>query len=161
MIFNPETSPQSKLWWNSVEAAAPSFGVEAIARPVHSISDLERVMTELSRQSNCGLIFPTDSFTLSHRELITELAARYRLQAIYPNREFVDAGGLMRYGYIDADQFRQAAFYVDRILKGAKAADLPIQQSTRYELVISLKAARALGIELPLGLLMRADEVIE
>ena len=161
MIFNPETSPQSKLWWNSVEAAAPSFGVEAIARPVHNISDLERVMTELSRQSNCGLIFPTDSFTLSHRELITELAARYRLPAIYPNREFVDAGGLMRYGYIDADQFRQAAFYVDRILKGAKAADLPIQQSTRYELVISLKAARALGIELPLGLLMRADEVIE
>jgi putative ABC transport system substrate-binding protein len=161
VIFNPETSPQSKLWLSSIEAAAPSFGVQPMVRPVHDTADIEHVIADFSRQPNCGLIFPTDSFTLSHRGLIAELAARYRLPAIYPNREFVEAGGLMRYGSIDADQFRQAAIYVDRIFKGMKAADLPIQQATKFELVISLKAARALGIELPLSLLMRADEVIE
>ena len=161
VIFNPETSPQSKLWLSSIEAGAQSLGVEVRAPPVYDTADIERVIADFSRQPNSGLIFPTDSFTLSRAGLIAELAARYRLPAIYPNREFVEAGGLMRYGYIDTDHFRQAAIYVDRILKGMKPADLPIQQATKFELVISLKAARALGVELPLSLLMRADEVIE
>jgi len=161
VIFNPDTSPQSKLWLSSIEAGAQSLGVKVIASPVYDTADIERVIADFSRQPNSGLIFPTDSFTLSRAGVIAELAARYRLPAIYPNREFVEAGGLMRYGYIDTEHFRQAAIYVDRILKGMKPADLPIQQATKFELVISLKAARALGVELPLSLLMRADEVIE
>ena len=162
VMFNPDTSPQSRFFVSSVEAAAPSFGVHATAVPVRDTADIEPAIVGFSRQPNGGLIFPTDTFTFLRRNLIVDLAARYRLPAIYAYREFTEAGGLMRYSADDYhDQFRQAASYVDRILKGAKPGDLPIQQPTKYALSINLKAARALGIDVPMGLLLRTDEVIE
>jgi len=162
VMFNPDTSPQSKFFVSSVESAVPSFGVQAIAAPVRDSADIEPAIADFAHQPNGGLIFPTDSFTLLRRQLIVDLAARYRLPAIYAFREFVEAGGLMRYGETQhTDQFRQASFYVDRILKGEKPGDLPIQQPTKYALSINLKAARSLGIELPMALMLRADEVIE
>jgi putative tryptophan/tyrosine transport system substrate-binding protein len=161
IIFNPDVSIQSKLFLRSVEAAAPSFGVEVTAAPVRSTDDIESAIAGLSRQSNAGLIIPPDGFLTVRRQLVVELAARYRLPAIYPQYEYVIAGGLIYYGTDFNDQFRQAAIYVDRILKGGKPADLPIQQPTKFKLVINLKAARALGIELPIGLMLLADEVIE
>jgi putative ABC transport system substrate-binding protein len=162
VMFNPDASPQSKFFVSSVESAAASFGVQAIAAPVREAADIEPAIAGFARQPNGGLIFPTDSFTFLRRQLVVDLAARYRLPAIYAFREFVEAGGLMRYGDAQlTDQFRQASSYVDRILKGEKPGDLPIQQPTKYALSINLKAARALGIELPMGLMLRADEVIE
>jgi len=161
VVFNPDTSPQSKLFISSIEAAAPSLGVEAIATPVRETADIEAAMDRFSRQPNGGLIFPSDSFTLMRSEVINELAARYRLPAVYALSGFVTNGGLMSYGPDYVDQYRQAAFYVDRILKGGKPGDLPVQEPTKFSLIINGKAAKALNIDIPLGLLMRADEVIE
>jgi putative ABC transport system substrate-binding protein len=163
LVFNPQTSPQSKFFLSSVEAAAPTFGVSVVAAPVHGVAQIEPAIQNFSRQPNGGLIFPTDSFTAVHRKLIVQVAAKYRVPAIYASVDFVRDGGLMRYG-MDIeypDQFRQAASYVDRILKGAKAGDLPVQTTTKYSLVINLKAAKALGIELPMSLMLSANEVIE
>jgi putative ABC transport system substrate-binding protein len=161
VMFNPEASPQSKLFMGSIEAVAPSFGAEAIAVIVRDVAEIEPAIAGIARKPNAGLIVLPSTFTSLRRQLIVDLAARYRLPAIYAEREFVEAGGLMRYGFIDSEFFRQAAIYVDRILRGAQPADLPIQQPTKFELVINVTAARALGIELPMGLMLRADEVIE
>lgn len=161
VIFNPDTSPQSKLFMRSIETVAPSFGVEAIETPVHETADIEAAIDQFSRQPNGGLIFPSDSFTGIRSEGIVKLATHYRLPSIYAFASFVTSGGLMFYAPDYVDQFRQAAFYVDRILKGGKPGDLPVQEPTKYSLVISAKAAKALNIEIPLSLLMRADEVIE
>jgi putative ABC transport system substrate-binding protein len=161
IIFNPDTSPQSKLFMSSIEAVAPSLGVEAIATPVHETADIEAVIDRFSRQPNGGLIFPSDSFTLMRNEAIVELAARYRLPSVYALAGYVKNGGLMSYGPDFVDQYRQAAFYVDRILKGGKPGDLPVQEPTKFSLIINTKAAKALNIEIPLSLLIRADEVIE
>jgi putative ABC transport system substrate-binding protein len=161
VVFNPDTSPQSKLFMNSIEAAAPSLGVEAIATPVHETADIEAAMDRFSRQPNGGLIFPTDSFTVMRSEGIVKLATRYRLPSVYALAGFVRNGGLMSYGPDYVDQYRQAAFYVDRILKGGKPGDMPVQEPTKFSLIINVKAAKALDIEVPLGLLIRADEVIE
>jgi putative ABC transport system substrate-binding protein len=161
VVFNPDTSPQSKLFMSSIEAAAPSLGVEAIATPVHETADIEAAMDRFSRQPNGGLIFPTDSFTVMRSEGITELATRYRLPSVYALAGFVRNGGLMSYGPDYVDQYRQAAFYVDRILKGGNPGDMPVQEPTKFSLIINVKAAKALDIEVPLGLLIRADEVIE
>jgi len=160
VIFNPETSPQSKFFLRSVEAAAPSFGVQIMTAPVHKTADIEPAMGGFSG-ANSALIFPTDSFIALRRDLIVQLAAQYRLPAIYPLRAFVTAGGLMRYGIDYDDHYRQAASYVDRILKGAKPGDLPIQQPTKFSLIINLKAAKGLNLTVPPNLLARADEVIE
>ena len=160
VIFNPEISPQSKFFLRSVEAAAPSFGVQIMTAPVHKTADIEPAVGGFSG-ANSALIFPTDSFIALRRDLIVQLAAQYRLPAIYPLREFVTAGGLMRYGIDYDDHYRQAASYVDRILKGAKPGDLPIQQPTKFSLIINLKAAKGLGLTVPPNLLARADEVIE
>jgi putative tryptophan/tyrosine transport system substrate-binding protein len=161
VIFNPDTSPQSKLFVRSAEAAAPSFGVNIIETSVRHIADLKPAIANLVQQSNGGLVFPTDSFTTGHAELIVELAARYRLPAIYARPEFMMAGGLMRYSIDYIEQYQQAAAYIDRILKGAKPGDLPVQQPMKYIFAINLKTAKALGLEMPVRLQQMADEVVE
>jgi len=161
LLFNPDTSPQSKFYMESVAAAAPTMGVEAVAAPVRREDEIEPRIAEVARRPNAGLILGNDQFLTTRRDQVVRLAARLRLPAIYAQREFVEAGGLMRYGSFTAEQWRGAAIYADRILKGAKPGDLPVQQPTKFELVINAKAARELGLELPMGLMLRADEVIE
>jgi ABC-type uncharacterized transport system substrate-binding protein len=160
-LFNPATAAYLEYYMNPFKAAAPSFGVEAIAAPVHDRSELESVFATQAREPNGSLIVMPDSFLNAHRVEITSLAARYRLPAVYPYRLYTKVGGLLSYGNDVFDNYRRAAGYVDRILKGEKPADLPVQAPTKYELVISLKTAKALGLEVPPTLLARADEVIE
>ena len=135
--------------------------MEAIAAPVRNRSELETVIAAQAREPNSGLIVMPDSFTDTHRVEVTSLTARYGLPAVYPFRFFAEIGGLLSYGVDRTDNFRRAATYVDRILNGEKPAELPVQAPTKYELVINLKTARAIGIEIPPTLLARADEVIE
>jgi putative ABC transport system substrate-binding protein len=146
----------------AIQTAAPSFGVELTPVGVHDAEEIERGITEFARGSNGGLIVvgPPSSMQL-HRGLIATLAARYRLPAVYASLTFATAGALISYGPDPIDQYRSAAGYVDRILKGEKPADLPVQAPTKYELVINLKTAKALGLTVPSQLLARADEVIE
>jgi ABC-type uncharacterized transport system substrate-binding protein len=161
MLFDPAVATFSEYWLKPFKAAAPSFAVEAIAAPVRDKSELESAVAALARESNGGFAVMPDSFTDAHRVEITSLAARYRLPAIYPYRFFTVLGGLMSYGIDLTDNFRRAATYVDRILKGEKPTDLPVQAPTKYELAINLKTAKALGLNVPHSLLARADEVIE
>jgi putative tryptophan/tyrosine transport system substrate-binding protein len=146
--------------FGAVQASASSLGVEVSPANVRDAGEIEHAITAFARVSNGGLIVTGGSAT-PHRELIITLAARHRLPAIYPARRFVTAGGLVSYGPDQIDQFPRAAGYVDRILKGEKPANLPVQAPTKYELVINLKTAKALGLEVPPSLLARADEVIE
>jgi len=141
--------------------ASPSFGAELSPIDVRNGGEIERDIAAFARESNGGLIVTSSSGAIVHRELIIMLAARHRLPAVYPFRFFVTSGGLISYGPDTTDQFRRAAGYVDRILKGEKAADLPVQAPTKYELAINLKTAKALGLTVPPSLLARADQVIE
>ena len=163
VMFNPDTSPQSKFFMQSIEAAAPSLGVQASVIPVRATADIEPAFEHLARAPNGGLILPTDSFTNLRIELIADLAARHRLPSISAYDRFPKVGGLMYYGASinTLDQFQQAASYVDRILKGTKPGDLPIQRADKYTLVINLKVAKTLGLTVPLPLVGLADEVIE
>jgi putative ABC transport system substrate-binding protein len=145
----------------AIEAAARAFAVEPVAKLVHHAADIEHEIAEFARTPNGGLIVPPDTATIHHRELIVGLAAKHRLPAVYSFREFVIDGGLMHYATDITDIFRRSASYVDRILRGAKPAELPVQAPTKFELVINLKTAKALGLTVPLPLLGRADEVIE
>jgi ABC-type uncharacterized transport system substrate-binding protein len=147
--------------FGAVQAVAPSLGVELSPVDVRDAGEIERAVTDFTRRSNGGLIVTGSAAAIVHRELIATLAARHRLPAVYPGRYSVTAGGLISYGPDLIDQFRRAAGYVDRILKGEKPAHLPVQAPTKYELVINLKTAKALGLELPPSVLARADEVIE
>jgi putative tryptophan/tyrosine transport system substrate-binding protein len=158
-ILNPDTiaAPFSQ----SVEAAAPKFAVTAETAAVHSPAEIEAAVTKLAEGAGGGLIFPPDTYTAGQRKLIVELAARHRLPAIYGLKFFALEDGLIFYGIDVVDQIRTAAGYVDRILRGENPADLPVQQPTRYQLVINLKAARAIGLGVSPMLLTRADEVIE
>jgi putative ABC transport system substrate-binding protein len=140
---------------------APSFGVELSVVDVRDVGDIERTLAAFARSSNAGMIVTPSTSALIHRDLITKLAARHRLPAVYSFRYFVTAGGLISYGANATDQYRRAAGYIDRILKGEKPADLPVQAPTKYELVINIKTAKALGLTVPDTLLARADEVIE
>jgi putative tryptophan/tyrosine transport system substrate-binding protein len=160
-LFNPATSPYRDVYLNPFKTAAPSLAVEAILAPVHDVSELESVIAAQGRDSNGSLIVMPDGFLNVHREEIVSLAARYRVPAVYPWRFFAELGGLLSYGSDQRDMFRVAATYVDRILKGEKPADLPVQAPTKYELVINLKTAKALGLDVPWFLQQRADEVIE
>ncbi len=156
LIFNPETAPYARHFLQSV-----AVGAEATLVPVRNDSEIERALETVAGQSNSGLIIVPDLFTSGHRELIVALAARHRLPAIYPFRFFVAHGGLLSYGVDTLDLFRRSASFIDRILKGDKPNDLPVQAPTKFELVINLKTAKALGLEVPQLLLARADEVIE
>ena len=146
---------------SAIQAVAPSFNVELSVVGVRDASEIERSVTAFARSSNGGMIVTASTSALVHRDLITMLAARHGLPAVYSFRYMVTAGGLISYGPDPMDLFRRAAGYVDRILKGEKPADLPVQAPTKYELVINLKTAKALGLEVPGTVLARADEVIE
>ena len=160
VILNPEQKPQAGMW-RAIEAAAPSFGVRLTAAGVRNSGEIERAVDSFAREPNGGLIVLPNPVNEGNRKLIITLAARHRLPAVYAFRFFVRDGGLISYGVDLVDQYRQAAAYVDRIFKGEKPAELPIQQPTKFELVINLKTAKALGLDLPWFLQQRADEVIE
>ena len=147
--------------FGAIQSVASSFGVEASAVNVRDAGEIERAVAAFAREPNSGLIVTGSALAAVHRDLIATLAARHKLPAVYPNRLFATAGGLISYGADFIDQYRRAAGYVDRILKGEKPADLPVQAPTKYELVINLKTAKALNLEVPPTLLARADEVIE
>jgi len=145
----------------AIQAVAPSFGVELSVIGVRDVDEIESAVTAFARSPNGGLIVTASTSAAVHRELISTLAARHRLPTVYSYRYFVMAGGLISYGPDSIDPYRRVAGYVDRILKGEKAADLPAQAPTKYELVINLKTAKALGLDVPATLLARADDVIE
>jgi putative ABC transport system substrate-binding protein len=145
----------------AIQSAASSFGMELTPVGVSDAGEIERGVTAFARASNGGLIVTGNSLTIVHRELIVTLAARHRLPAVYNLPLFANDGGLISYGPDSIDPYRRAASYVDRILKGEKPSDLPVQAPTKYELAINLKTAKALGLEVPPTLLARADEVIE
>jgi putative ABC transport system substrate-binding protein len=147
--------------FGAIQAVAPSLGMDLRAIDVRDAGEIERAIAAFARDSNGGLIVTGSPAATFHRQLIIALAARHRLPAVYANRQYAAGGGLISYGPDFIDQYRRAAGYVDRILKGEKPADLPVQAPTRYELIINLKAATALGLEIPPTLLARADEVIE
>jgi len=163
LMFNPATAPYMAFYQRPFEAAARSSGIEPIVSPVHSAADIERVFDSLGNRPDTGLVMPPDVFTISkvNLDLIVSLAARKRLPTIYPYRYMVDTGGLISYGVDTVDIYRRASAYVDRILKGAKPADLPVQLPTKFEMAVNLKTAKALGIDIPATLLGGADEVVE
>jgi putative tryptophan/tyrosine transport system substrate-binding protein len=160
-VLRDPAIPQGAGQWGAIQTAASSFRVEATPINVRDTGEIERTVAAFARLSNGGLIVTGSGLALVHRNLIVTLAARHRLPAVYPLRAFVAGGGLISYGANALEQHQRAAQYVDRILKGEKPADLPVQAPTKYELVINLKTAKALGFEVPPTLLARADEVIE
>ena len=147
--------------WGAIQTAAPSFGVELRPVDVRDTSEIERAIAAFARSPNGGLIVAGSTLAIVHRDLIVTLAARHKLPAVYSGRFFVRSGGLISYAPDSVEPHRRAAGYVDRILKGEKPADLPVQAPTKYEMVINLKTAKALGLEIPSSVLARADEVIE
>ena len=161
VMFNPASTSTAAQFIGSAKAAGANLGLETVEVQVHELAEINAVMTRLGHEAGVGLIFPPDTFTGFHHKLIVELAALYRLPAIYPFGYIAAAGGLVSYGPDVTDQFRRSAVYVDRILRGEAAGDLPVQQPTKFEFVINLKTAKALGLDVPPTLLARADEVIE
>jgi putative tryptophan/tyrosine transport system substrate-binding protein len=159
VLRDPRASGSGQL--GAIQGAAPSFGMELRPIDMRGAGGIERAVAAFARDSNGGLIVTGSSLAIAHRELIVTLAARHKLPAVYTHRIFVTGGGLISYGPDRVDQYRRAARYVDRILKGEKPADLPVQAPTKYELAINLKTARTLGLDVPAILLARADEVIE
>jgi putative tryptophan/tyrosine transport system substrate-binding protein len=161
-LFNPATAPYANYYLEPFTSAAASFGVRATAAPVHDKSELASVIADQARGvTTCGLILMPDGFLNVNRAEIISLVSQYRLPTVYPWRFFPELGGLLSYGTEQRDQFRLAATYVDRILKGAKPSELPVQAPVKFELVINIKTAKVLGLEVPRTLLARADEVIE
>jgi putative tryptophan/tyrosine transport system substrate-binding protein len=163
LMYNPATAPYMAFYQQPFEAAARANGIEPVAAPVHTAADIERVFETFGNRPDTGPVSPPDVFTGTkvNLDLITSLAARTHLPTIYPYRYMVTAGGLISYGIDGVDLFRRAPAYIDRILKGARPADLPVQLPTKFEMAVNLKAAKALGIQIPATLLGRADEVIE
>jgi putative tryptophan/tyrosine transport system substrate-binding protein len=160
LVANPKTTPFD-YFLRSAEALAPSLAIKVVSSPVDNVADIERAIESFAREPNGGLLVPPDTSTTANRDLLITLAARNRLPAVYALRIFVEAGGLMSYGTNIPDMFREAASYVDRILRGANPADLPVQAPTKFETVVNLKTAKTLGLTVPPSLLVRADEVIE
>jgi putative ABC transport system substrate-binding protein len=161
VLYNPATAPYAGLMLHAIEEAAGSLAVAVRAAPVNDDAEIEAMMAGLAREERCGLLVLPDPFTGGHRDTIIAAAARHRLPAVYPFRYFTASGGLMSYGIDQDDLYRRGASYVDRILRGAKPADLPVQRPTKFELAINLKTAKALGVTIPPSLLAAADEVIE
>ena len=160
VMLNPDQPPHVAMW-RAIETLAPSLGVRSTATSVREAGEIEPAIEAVARAPNGGLIVLSSPITSTHREQIAALAARHRLPAVYGFRYFVTSGGLMSYGVEPIDGFLGAASYVDRILKGARLADLPVQQPTKFELAINLRTAKALGLAIPESFLLRADEVIE
>jgi putative ABC transport system substrate-binding protein len=160
-IILSSASPAGAAIWRAAEAVAPALGVRLTMSQVRDGTEIERAVQDFAQQSNGGLVVLADPVTNLHRKLIISLAVQHRLPAVYPYRYFVADGGLISYGIDPADPYRQAASYIHRILMGQKPADMPVQQPTKFELVINLKTAKALGLDVPPTLLARADEVIE
>ncbi len=160
IIANPKDTPYA-YFLRSAQAAAPGLGIKLVPSQVENAADIQQAIESIARLPNGGLVLPPDPTTISHRDLIIALAAKLRLPAVYAYRYFVTAGGLMCYDTDIVEQFHQAAGYVDRILRGEKPADLPVQAPTKYETVVNLKTAKAIGLDVPQSLLVRADDVIE
>ena len=161
ILFNPASAPYASLMLHAIEEAASSFAVAVQRAPVNSDGEVETMMAELARQKHGGVLVLPSVFVVTHREAIIALAARHHLPAVYSFSFITETGGLMSYGVDFDDLYRRAADYVDRILKGAKPGELPVQLSSKFELVINLKTAKALGLTIPEPFLQRADEVIE
>ena len=160
LIANPSTTPYV-YFVRAAQSVASSLAIELVPAPIKNAADIERVIAACAGQPNCGLVLLPSATILQQRDLVIALAARHRLPAVYTQRPFVVAGGLMSYGTDFLEINRQAASYVDRILRGAKPAELPVQAPTKYETILNLKTAKALGLDIPESLLVRADEVIE
>jgi putative tryptophan/tyrosine transport system substrate-binding protein len=161
VLFNPATAIYAGLMLRAIEETAPSLAMTVRAAPVHDDAKIEAMMAGLSREERGGVLVLPGTFATAHRDAIVALAARHRLPAVYPDRFFAAAGGLMSYGTDNDDLFRRVAAYVDRLLKGAKPGDLPVQTPTKFELAINLKTAKALGVTVAPALLATADAVIE
>ena len=161
VIFNPDTAPYAEYYLQPLTAVAPKISVKTYSAAVRSDTDITEALAVLGREPHGGLIVMTDSFMTVHRQLIIELTARHKIPAIYWVKNIPAEGGLVSYGVDYTELFRRSATYVDRILRGAKPADLPVEQPTKYELVVNLKTAKALGLDVPTSILLRADEVIE
>ena len=160
VLLNPDNRTNRRVL-ALLEADAPRHGVQVVSASAREVPEIETAMAEWGKGSNCGMIVPSDPVTNSRRKLIIELAARYRLPTVYSLRAAVADGGLMSYGVDIVELFRKAAIYTDRILKGEKPAELPVQLPTKFEMVVNLRTARALGLDVPASLLATADEVIE
>jgi putative ABC transport system substrate-binding protein len=160
-MFNPTTAPYAEGFVRAATAAAVSLQIELMRSPVQDDAEIAGVLAGLANRTGGGLVGMADTFVVAHRDLILELTARQRLPAVYANSLFVPSGGLMAYAVDTVDLFRRATSYIDRILKGTRAGHLPIQQPGKFELIINLMIAKALGITVPLSLLGRADQVIE
>ena len=160
-VLHDPDNPSQIAYWQGVEAAAPTFGVQLTRADVRNAADIERAINDFAQQPNGALVVAPTAVTILHRDLIIALAARHRLPAIYPYRYFATSGGFISYGVDLAEQYRQAAGYVDRILRGANPGELPVQLSSKFELVVNLKTAKAIDLEIPRAFLTRADEVIE
>jgi putative ABC transport system substrate-binding protein len=160
-VLHDPDSPITQQRLSVLKALAPSVAVQIVAAGVHDAQDIERALAELAQEAGAGLVVLPDNVTAASRERIVSLAKKYRLPAVYPFRYFAVDGGMMSYGVDLIEIYRAAAAYVDRVLKGARPADLPVQAPTKYELVVNIKTAKALGLEVPTTLIARADEVIE
>jgi putative ABC transport system substrate-binding protein len=162
LMVNPDiTFLQGRTYVPAFESAAAALSVEPVTAHVRSTGDIEAALDSLGQRPGGGLIVVPESFTSTHRELIVRLAAQHRVPAMYPYRQFSESGGLISYGPDHVDTFRRSAAYIDRIMRGEKPAELPVQAPTKFELVINLKTAEALGLKVPESFLVRADEVIE
>jgi putative ABC transport system substrate-binding protein len=161
VMFNPQTAPYADYYLGPLNAAAPRVGVRAFTVAVSSDADIENAIAELGRERGNGIVVMTDSFMTVHRRVVIEQAARYKIPCIYFVGIAATEGGLISYGVDLADQFRRTGQYVDRILRGAKPADLPVQLPTKFELIVNVKTAKALGLDVPAAILLRADRVIE
>jgi putative ABC transport system substrate-binding protein len=161
LLYNPDTAPYAKGFLEAANAAAHSYSIDFVNQPVRDDVEIKREISALGRHGTAGLVTLTDSFITQHGQTIIDSAASHRVPALYGNRSFARQGGLMAYAVDYPDLFRRAASYVDQILRGAKPADMPVQQPTKFELSLNVVTARALGLELPPTLLALADEVIE
>jgi putative ABC transport system substrate-binding protein len=161
LLFNPPTATFVEGYLNPFKAAAASLGTEAIVAPVNDMPGVESLITTEAREPSSGLVVIPDAFTVRHRAEITALAARYHVPAVYWSRSFAEVGGLISYGPYIVDEYRRAASYADRILQGSKPSELPVQAPVKFELVVNLKTAKTLGLDVPPSLLAAADEVIE
>jgi putative tryptophan/tyrosine transport system substrate-binding protein len=160
VILDPN-NPSQASYFQGIEAAAPALGVDLTRAEVRNAADIERAITAFAQRPNGALVVVPTGVTILHRDVIITLAARHRLPAIYPYRMFATGGGFISYGVDLPESYRQAASYVGRILKGDKAGDLPVQLATKFELVVNLKTAKALGLSIPEPFLQHADEIIE